>query len=240
MDYQNGKYGYPPSDEDPNSAGEDPNAPRPYPDDPAAYGATPLNYGQDAGAYGSAYGQDPNVYGSAGSYENDYSARQPGADYGSQDPSYSQQAGYGAGNEYARSIPVLRRAEDYSQPRERGYFPARRVLLHRIRKRIRHAPCFEACWLCAAGNTSALSCGKRRRLRLIRPRNTARTSMPRGDEEYGYSAVASPPARPCHGTTDIAARQYLPQRYPQEMREDDVDDFYDREAARPARHEKGR
>jgi peptidoglycan hydrolase-like protein with peptidoglycan-binding domain len=246
MDYQNGKYGYPPSDEDPNSAGQDPNAPRPYPDDPAAYGATPLNYGQDAGAYGSAYGQDPNVYGSAGSYENDYSARQPGADYGSQDPSYSQQAGYGAGNEYAPlNSGAYGAQEDYSQPPANDGYSSRQTGRYYTDPdsayATRRASAGESGYV-PRGNTSRTSMpGSDEGYGYSARGNTARTSMPRGDEEYGYSARGNTSRTAVPRDDGYSQRGNTSRtRYPQEMREDDVDDFYDREPRAPRSGKKKR
>ena len=87
MDYQNGNYGYPPYDEDPNAGGQDPNAPQPYRDDPAGYGATPINYGQnpnyDAGNDGYSA--------RSGSNELDYSSRSPRTNYGGMDASLISQ-----------------------------------------------------------------------------------------------------------------------------------------------------
>lgn len=217
MDYQNGKYGYPPYDEDPNSAGQDPNAPRPYPDDPAAYGATPLNYTPDDGNYGSAYGPDPNAYGATNAYERDYSARQPGADYGVQNPSYPQQPDYSAGNEYA---PLNSGAYDaqgnYSQgPADGGYPP---------RQTGRYYTDPDSAY--ATRRTPADESGYTSRS------NTDRTSMPQGNDSYGYTSRGNT------GRTSMPRDDGYSQRgntsrtrYPQEMRDGGMDDYYEQPRA---------
>lgn len=218
MDYQNGNYGYPPYDEDPNAPGHDPNAQRPYPEDPAAYGATPVNYNQDTPGYGAGN----NGYSAArdGSYEADYSARAPRSNYGGTDPSYSQRdpSGYGMPNDYAPQDAYDNGpADPYSSRRTtRGYVDPDSAYNTR-------------------GNTSRTSMPRGDEEYGYAPRgSTSRTSMRRDEEEYAYmprgntSRTSLPPEDGGYSSRENTSRT----RYPQGGRDYD-DDLYDREPRAP-------
>jgi len=239
MDYQNGKYGYPPYDEDPNAAGQDPNAQRPYRDDPAAYGANPSGYGQDASPYGTAYDGYPSA--PADSYDPDYTAHRSRTNYGGTDPSYPPRAsaGYGTGNEYA---PL--NSDPYAPQDAYAGTPADPYATHKASRGYPDSEnAYDSRYPSANDNAGYIPRGNTARTSIPRsddgysypPRsNTSRTAMPHNEEEYGYVS---------RGTT---SRTSMPQdgqyssrgntsrtRYPQNSREYEDDDLYDREPRAP-------
>lgn len=225
MDYQNGNYGYPPYDEDPNSTGQDPNAPRPYRDDHTAYGTTQTNYGQDHSGYGA--GDDGYSAAQDNSYGTDYSARSPRTNYGGTDSPYSQNApsGYGRGSDYS---------QDGSDPYAQGNYsdaPVDPYSTHRATRGYvdpdsEYAP---------RGNTARTTVPRGDDGYAYSSRgNTSRTAMPREEEEYGYRSRGNT-ARTVMSQDDegyTSRGNTSRTRYPQSNRDYD-DDMYDREPRAP-------
>lgn len=216
MDYQNGTYGYPPQDEDPN-------APRPYRDDPAAYGANPIDYGQDASGYGAPGSGYPSETG--GAYDPGYSAHHSRTNYGGADSGYAPRAssGYGAGSEYAPLNPDPYAPQDaYAGAPSSDPYSTRRTT------RGYGEP--------DGGYSTRLSSSDEDGGYVPRG-STSRTTMPRGDENYGYSARGntSRTAMP-RGDEDYgyAARGNTSRtRYPQSDRDFEDDDPYERTPRAP-------
>ena len=136
MDNNGDSYGYPPYEEDQNTAGSDPYAPRSYRDDPAGHGNAPYPYGQEPSPYGqkpSPYGQEPSPHGQDGGYPSggadyseahDYSSRYPRTSYGEQggyppraaNP-YEQNAGSASGVHESDAYDT--RGDSYGHPASR-------------------------------------------------------------------------------------------------------------------------
>lgn len=243
MDYQNGNYGYPPYDEDPNASGQDPNAPHPYRDDPAAYGATPVNYGSDASGYGA--GNDGYSTAQGNPYGNDYSARSPRTNYGGADP-YAQQGAYS--DAPADPYSTRRTPRGYDDPdgayaahgsarSEEGGYVSRgntgRTTMPRGDEEYGYA---------SRGNTgrTTMSRGDEEYGYASRG-NTGRTTMPRGTEEYGYVSRGNTARTVMQQDDDgYASRGNTSRtRYPQSTRDYD-DDGYDREPRAPRSGKKKR
>lgn len=243
MDYQNGKYGYPPYDEDPNSAGQNPNAATPYSDDPAAYGATPLHYNQEDGAYGAAPDQGSNGYNAAGTYDREYSARQPDAGYSAQNPTYSQQySGYGTGNGYAPLNPdAYSPQNNYSQPPDDGYGnrPAGRYYNDPDSAyATRRAPADESGYV-PRGNTARTQVPQSDEYGYVPRGNTGRTSVPRSDDAYGYSSKGNTSRNAVPHDRYSQYENTSRTRYSQELSENE-DDRYEREPRAPRSGKKKR
>jgi len=240
MDYQNGTYGYPPYDEDPNTASQDPNAPRSYREDQPAFGVTPINYGQNTSAY------DPGNDGysaRSGSYETDYSSRPPRTNYGGMDSSYAPHAssGYGTGVEYpvagvdpyAEQNPYAGApADPYASRRTpRPYIDPDSAYATRV-------PSNDEGYV-PRGNTARTSIPRDDGYGST-SRGTGRTAMPRGEEEYAYVSRGNISRTAMVHEDEYSSRGNTARtRYPQSNRDYD-DEPYGREPRPPRSGKKKR
>ncbi len=245
MDYQNGNYGYPPYDEDPNAGGQDPNAPQPYRDDPAGYGATPINYGQnpnyDAGNDGYSV--------QGGAYESGNSSRSPRTNYSGMDSSYAPSGSVNYGGQYpadgsdpyAQQNPYGGAPNDpYAQQNPYAGAPNDPYASRRMQSPYVDPDSAYATRVptqgegyVPRGNTGRTSIPRGEDGYGYSSRGTSRTQMPRGEEEYGYVPRGSTSRTQMMQDDEYASRGGTSRtRYPQSNR--NYDDDYDREP-RPQR-----
>ncbi len=260
MDYQNGNYGYPPYDEDPNAGGQDPNAPQPYHEDPAGYGATPINYGQspnyDAGNGGYSM--------QGGAYEPGNSSRPPRTNYSGMDSSYAPSGSVNYGGQYpadgsdpyAQQNPYAGAQNDpYAQQnsyagasndpyaQQNSYagtpndpYASRRMQSPYVDPDSAYATRVptQGDGYVPRGSTGRTSVPRGEDGYGYSSRGTSRTQMPRGEEEYGYVPRGSTSRTQMAQDDEYASRGSTSRtRYPQSNREYD-DESYEREP-RPQR-----
>lgn len=233
MDYQNGNYGYPPYNEDPNAGGQDPNAPQPYRDDPAGYGATPINYGQNASNY-EAGNDGYSVQG--GTYESGNSSRPPRTNYSGMDTSYAPRGSVNYGGEYPAdgSDPYAPQNPYAGTPNDP--YASRRMQSPYVDPDSAYAtrvPPQDGGYV-PRGNTGRTSVPRGEEAYGYSSRGTGRTQIPRGEEEYGYVPRGATSRTQMTQEDEYASRGNTSRtRYPQSNRNYD-DGSYEREP-RPQR-----
>ncbi len=239
MDYQNGNYGYPPYDEDPNAGGQDPNAPQPYRDDPAGYGATPINYGQNASNYDA--GND-GYSAQGGAYEPSNSSRAPRTNYSGMDASYAPRGSVNYGGEYpadgsdpyAPQNPYTGAPTDpYASRRmQRPYVDPDSAYATRV-------PTQDEGYV-PRGNTGRTTVPRGEEAYGYSSRGTGRTQMPHGEEEYAYVSRGNTSRTTISRDDEYSSRGNTARtRYPQGNRDYD-DEPYDREPRPPRSGKKKR